>query len=311
MFTPRNRSNTQTPSAAIRQLADEYLANLRTRRYSPKSLATYSHALEHFFGFLDDRGRARVADVTGADLEAWRLAMVQQNFAPASLEVYLRTARQFFAWLESRQLLFLNPAAGLVIPKPPRKLLRVPSEQEMKTLLAQPNAATKCGIRDRALLETGYATGARREELSALSIFDVDLDNGTLRVLGKGKKERVLPLGKQAVLWLTKYIRDARPRLLKENLDEPALWIDTHGHPINYDAFQQILTRHSDAAGIKPVLTPHGLRRACATHMLRNGAHPLQLQLLLGHATLKTLSQYLRLTITELQAMHQQSKPGS
>lgn len=311
MFIKRERSASEKPWGVVRQLAQEYLQSLRLRQYSLRSVSTYGNALDAFLEFLKTRGRARVADVTREDLETWRLVLVQRNFAPASLEVYLRTVRQFFAWLESRQLLFLNPAAGLIIPKPPRKLLPVPTEEQMTKLLAQPNVGTTCGIRDRALLETGYSTGARREELEQLTIFDVDLDHGTLRVLGKGKKERVLPLGKQAVLWLTRYIRDTRPKLLKGNLDETALWIDIHGHALDYSAFQQILKRHSEAAGLHPRITPHALRRACVTHMLKNGAHPLQLQLLLGHATLKTLTQYLRLTITELQEMHRKSKPGS
>jgi len=165
-------------------------------------------------------------------------------------------------------------------------------------------------VRDRALIETAYATGARREELARLTVLDVDLDNQRLRVLGKGSKERVLPLGKQAVQWLQRYIRESRQKLLKEKLDEPALWIDLHGKPLAYEAFQQILTRHSYAAAIRPAISAHALRRACATHMLKNGAHPLQLQMLLGHATLKTLSQYLRLTVVELQQTHQQSNPG-
>lgn len=310
MFIKKERSASEQSGGVVRQLAQEYLQSLSLRHYSPRSVSTYGNAIDAFLEFLKNQGRARVADITCEDLEGWRLVLVQRNFAPASLELYLRTVRQFFAWLESRQLLFLNPAAGLIIPKPPRKLLPVPTEEQMTKLLAQPNVGTSCGIRDRALLETGYSTGARREELERLTIFDADLDHGTLRVLGKGKKERVVPLGKQSVLWLTRYIRDTRPKLLKENLDETALWIDIHGHALDYSAFQQILKRHCVAAGIQPTITPHALRRACVTHMLKRGAHPLELQLLLGHATLKTLSQYLRLTITELQQMHRKSKPG-
>lgn len=289
--------------------ARDYLASLRVRKFSPKSVDTYRNALESFLLFLESRGVSELAAITLEDLEAYRLELVTRNFAPGSLEVYLRTVRQFFGWLEDNQKLFINPARGLVIPKPPRKLMPVPSEAQMKKLLAQPNAGTKCGVRDRAFLETAYATGARREELAALDIFDVDLDNGSLRVLGKGKKERVLPLGKQAIVWLGKYIQGARTQLLKDKLDEPALWIDLHGKRLEYSCLQQIIRRHCIEAGIDPI-TPHAIRRACATHMLQHGAHPLQLQMLLGHSTLRTLSQYLRLTITEIAAMHKKSNPG-
>ena len=160
------------------------------------------------------------------------------------------------------------------------------------------------------MIETGYSTGARREELSRLEMQDLNLGVGTLRVLGKGEKERVLPLGRQAVHWLGRYLREARPELLRGDEKAAALWIDLHGHALDYSALQQILRRHCIAAGIQPIITPHAIRRACATHMLQNNAHPLQLQALLGHATPRTLGHYLRLTITELQSMHRRSKPG-
>jgi integrase/recombinase XerD len=310
MKNREHRNDTKTTGIVMQPLADEYLASLTLRGFSPRSVTLYRLALRDFLYHLTDTGRDRAQDITREDLEDYRLALVRRNFAPGSLEVYLRTVRQFFAWLEQNQRLFSNPAAGLVIPQPPRKLLPAPTVEQVRQLLAQPNVTTASGLRDRALLETAYATGARREELCRLTVFDVDLDNRRLRVLGKGKKERVLPLGRHAALWLAKYITGPRPKLLKEKLDEPALWIDLHGRQLSYGAFQQILLHHSRAAGIQPAIPPHALRRACATHMLRNGAHPLQLQMLLGHATLKTLSQYLRLSILELQQTHQKSNPG-
>ena len=295
----------------ISQLTGEYLAGLQLRHFSPRSVELYRVVLEDFRTCLAERGQDRVPDIVAEDLEAYRLALVQREFAPSSLEVYLRTVRQFFGWLEQQQRLFVNPAAGLLIPRPPRKLLPAPTEEQMKKLLAQPNVATPCGLRDRAWLETAYATGARREELIRLTIFDPDLDHQRLRVLGKGKKERVLPLGQHATQWLRRYLTDARRQLLKDNPDELALWLNLVGKPLDYGALQQILRRHSLAAGFAAPISAHALRRACATHMLCHGAHPLQLQLLLGHATLGTLGQYLRLTIVELQATHRQSKPGS
>lgn len=310
MTKTQPHSDTQTPSVVMRQLADDYLASLQARHYSPRSVQLCQGVFADFLAYLAERGRERVPDIVAEDLEAYRLALVQRNFAPASLEVYLRTVRQLFKWLEQNQKLFTNPAAGLLIPRPSQKLLPVPTEEAMKRLLAQPNVATVYGLRDRALLETAYATGARREELHRLAVFDVDLDHQRLRVLGKGRRERMLPLGKQATQWLKRYLLEARPKLLKDQLDETALWVDLHGKQLRYHAFQQLITRHSYEAGIKPAITLHAVRRACATHLLRHGAHPLQIQLLLGHATLKTLSQYLRLTITELQQTHAQSNPG-
>ncbi|MFQ5592487.1 MAG: tyrosine-type recombinase/integrase, partial [Phycisphaerae bacterium] len=275
-----------------------------------KSIALFRTVLEDLERFIQTRGCERLQDITAADLEDYRLHLVNRDFAPASLCRYLRTVRQFFAWLEEHQHLFLNPAADLTLPAVPPKLLAVPSEEEMTRLLAQPNINTLCGLRDRALLETLYATGARREEMNRMNTAHLDLDNRTVRVMGKGRRERMLPLGTQASDWLGRYLKTARPKLLRGNDEEPALWIDRHGHRLAYAMFPQIVRQHARQASLSTHLTPHSIRRACATHMLRHGAHPLQLQLLLGHSSLRHLSQYLRLSITDLQRAHAQTNPG-
>jgi integrase/recombinase XerD len=310
MKKPPPHNQTKKVDVIIQQLTDQYLAGLQARGASPKSISLYRHALDCFLAFLARRKRGRIQDVTLADLEVYRLALVDQDFAPASLEVYLRTVRQFFGYLETQQILFLNPAADLVIPCPPRKLLPVPSEEEMMRVIVQPDVSTWTGLRDRALLEMAYSTGARRQELSELKVSDVDLAQGTVRVLGKGKKERILPLGKQARSWLERYLAEARPQLLDENTGEVALWIDRQAKKLGYFAFEQLIKRHAKAAGVSTPISPHSFRRACATHMLRQGAHPVQLQMLLGHSSLHNLSQYLRLTITELKETHAKSNLG-
>jgi len=160
-------------------------------------------------------------------------------------------------------------------------------------------------------MELIYSTGARLTEAASVTIFDPDLDRGVLRVLGKGRKERVVPLGRHAIFWLRRYIREARPKLIKDNIDEHALWVTIEGAKSKTpQTFQSAIAEHSKAAGLRRI-SPHALRRACATHMLRHGAHPVQIQFLLGHAGLNTLGQYLRVTITDLKKMHKQSKPGN
>lgn len=290
---------------------EAWLDALRVKGARPKTVDVYGNALQSLGAFLEKRERAALVDVTADDLEAWRLSLIDRGLASGTLEAYTRAARHWFRWLTERGSLFENPAAGFVIPLAKRKLLPVPTPEEMRRLLATPNPATPFGVRDRAFLETAYACGARHEELHTLDIHDLDLSAGTVRVVGKGRKERVLPLTKPAVKWLSEYTINARPKLLKHALDEPALWIDLLGQRVTYAAMHAMVKRHAKAAGIAINVTPHTLRRACATHLLQNGVHVLQLQALLGHATLKHLSQYLRLSITELQAMHRRSKPGS
>ena len=159
MDNTQHHNDIEKPGHIMQQLAGEYLGNLQVRQYSPRSVNIYSIVLKDFQSYLADLHRERVQDITAQDLEAYRLALVQRNFAPSSLEVYLRSVRQFFNWLNQNQRLFVNPAAELIIPMPPRKLQHVPSEEEINKLLAQPNITTQCGLRDRALLETAYATG--------------------------------------------------------------------------------------------------------------------------------------------------------
>jgi site-specific recombinase XerD len=287
--------------------AAEWLATLRAQGASPKTVAVYRNALDALGAHVGDAATA--ADLTADDLIAWRGALAARGLADATLDVYLRAVRTWFGWLEERGALFLNPAASLVLPKVARRLLPVASAAELRRLLAAPNAATPFGVRDRALLETAYATGARREELVTLDATAVDLVNGTVRVVGKGRRERVLPLTRPAVKWLDRYTTRARPALLKGKLDEPALWIDLHTERLSPHALDCVVKKHARAAKLRGV-TPHALRRACATHLLQGGAHPVFVQQLLGHASLRHLAHYLRMTIAELKATHARSKPG-
>ncbi len=295
-------------------VVSEYIEGLKRKKYSPKTRQTYGYALSQFVVFLAGRGRGRIQDVTVHDLDAWRVELLNRGLKPASVELFLRAVRNLFNWLEDTERIFANPAAGLLVPKAGRLLPRVHTEEEIKRLLARPNVATAAGIRDRAILEVGYCCGLRREELAGVSIFDPDLDAGTLRVLGKGRKERVLPLGKHAAHWLKQYMLHARPKMLGGNIDHDALWVGVNGKPLGGQGISVMMKRYGrecrQKGGMPLNLTPHSLRRACATHMLRRGAHPVQIQMLLGHAGMKHLAQYLRLTITDIKKMHAQSRVG-
>jgi len=286
-----------------------YLDGLKRRKYSVQTLKTYAYALDELLSFLVVSGVERVQDVTAEEIAAYRLHLVERGLSPATQEILLRAARGLFNWMEPSGRLFLNPCRGLVVRRPPRKLLPVPSEADVKKLLAQPHVGTAVGLRDRALLEVAYCCGLRNEELVRLNVLDPDLRAARLRVMGKGRKERVVPLGKHAVYWLRQYLNGPREKLLGDDVDERALWINRFGERITSIGLRHLVRRYAVAAGLAGV-TPHGLRRACATHMLRRGAHPVQIQLLLGHADMKSLSQYLRVSIKDLTEMHRKSKPG-
>jgi integrase/recombinase XerD len=314
-------------------IVEQYLKALKSRRYSPKTIATYRYPLTLLISFFQSRGSeagppksprsgtkeeaassfSRLQDVDRNDLTAWRLDLIERELADASLEVFLRAARNLFNWMEGEGMLFDNPAAGLRAPKFERRLLPVPSEAELRRLLSRPNVTTPVGIRDRAVMEVGYCCALRREELAQLTLRSPDFLQRSLRVMGKGSRERVLPLGGEACSWLRRYVEEARPALLGRNAAAAALdvlWIGSNGKPIDGQGISVMLKKYGREAKVAVNMTPHTLRRACATHMLRNGAHPVQIQMLLGHSTLRHLAHYLRLTITDIKKMHAQSRPG-
>jgi integrase/recombinase XerD len=179
----------------------------------------------------------------------------------------------------------------------------------VKRLLEGVDTTTTEGVRDRAILETLYATALRREEITHLKTGDLDLEGPSVRVLGKGNRERVVPLTRVAARWLAQYLQEARGALLQGRDPPEQLWLNLRGRPLTGYLLGLIVKRRALAVGLA-ALTPHSLRRACATHLLANGAHPAELQLLLGHAMLKHLSHYLRLGFRELQAAHARSRPG-
>ena len=186
----------------------------------------------------------------------------------------------------------------------------VPSEEEVRRLLGQPDITTPVGMRDRALLETAYGTGARLKELVGLTLDRVVLADQTVRLMGKGSKERLVPLGGPAAEWLGRYLAEARPKLLRVSTSDQ-LWISLRGDPLGYGGVIAVVRLHARASGMAHPISPHALRRACVTHMLRRGASPAVLQEMLGHASLGSLSQYLQVAIRDIKDMHAHTRPGA
>jgi len=287
--------------------ARRYIRWMQTMKYSPQTQRAAISALKGLLSELAARGKTTI-DVTRDDLDTHHRALMDRKLAPSTVFQRMAAIRTFFKRLETEGEIFINPAAGMILPRPPRRIEYVPSEEDVRRLLATPRTHTRGGLRDRAFMEALYSTGARLLEMASLSLFDVDLRRSALRLHGKGRKQRVVPLGRKAVRWMEDYIR-LRCRLLDGNPDLDAFWLNTRGGPLSYQAAEKIVLRHSQAAGLRP-FSSHALRRACATHMLKNGAHPVQLQMLLGHTSLKHLSQYLDVAVTDMKKMHEQSKPG-
>lgn len=303
-----------------------YVRHLKGKRYDRGTIGKRLYAVRCLFLWLEGnpdpstglragkpfdgaQGR-RLQDLTAADMEKYQAYERKRDIADATADCLISDNKKFFRFLEESGRIFVSPMAKTVIRWTPRRLKHVPSEGDMSKLLAAVDTTRPTGVRDRALLEVMYSTGARMGEMLNMSLFDPDLDRGAVRVFGKGKKERTVPLGKHAVLWLKQYLKTARPKLLKDKIEVTALWVGSYGTALKKSRVDQIVKAASNAAGLSPAVSSHAIRRACATHMLRGGAHPVQIQMLLGHATLNTLSQYLQVTITDMQQMHQKSRPG-
>lgn len=288
---------------------EKFLTEMINRKYSTRSIATFRYPLRRFFLFLADNDNLSCQDVTPEILEKYRLSLIRSDFTGQSINTYIGALKKFFAYLEDQGLIFYNPAENLKTPKVKKGIKDVPSPEEMESLLGGINITTHIGIRDRAMIETAYCCALRLNEMLKLTIFNPDFDNKTLRVFGKGKKERVLPLGNEAVKWLKEYMVKVRPKLAK-NTRCNVLWITKQGNPLVGIIYQKMLRHHAENAGLIGKVTGHTMRRACATHMLKNGAHPVSVQHLLGHADLSTLGRYLNLSLDDLRKVHAKSKVG-
>jgi site-specific recombinase XerD len=191
---------------------------MEARNFSRKTIETYTYALTNFSQYLARKGVKMAQKIRCEDLEQYQKSLRARSLAPTTIDLFMRTARAFLGWLEEQRELFVSPAHSMILPAPKRPLMPTPTRQDVLRMLSHPNTRTLTGVRDRALLETIYATGARVGELGSMSVQSVDLTESTIRLMGKGARERVVPLGKQAGKWIQQYLYRqglVRPQLLQ------------------------------------------------------------------------------------------------
>ena len=221
----------------------------------------------------------------------------------------MSTLRRFYRWQLSRGRIVADPTLKLANPTQPSRLPKVMSEKQVDHLLNAPNLESPLGLRDRAMLETLYATGLRVSELVNLKLHEIGFNEGVLRVIGKGNKERLVPLGEQAIDWLTRYLNESRMEIIKGQQSD-ALFITARGGPMTRQAFWQLIKRYAITAEIPPEkLSPHVLRHAFATHLLNHGADLRVVQLLLGHADISTTQIYTHVARERLKSLHATHHP--
>ena len=287
-------------------LIEDFLTQMASQTYSYESVKTFRPPMKKLIKFLQNENIEKIQDVDIELLEKYRLSLIEENLKSATIDIYLRTTKLFFRYLESESIIFINPTTDLKVPKPNRNLQYIPTVKEMEKFLNF-NVDTKERLRNRALFELAYSCGARRNEIIMIDIKDLDLINGEVKLKGKGSIERIVPIGRTAIQWLIKYLSEARPKMLKDE-NEIALFLARRGNRITKVGVQKQVEYTRQITKTK--VSMHSIRRACATHLLNNGASPFVIQKLLGHSSLKHLSQYLSVTITDLKKMHKNSTVG-
>jgi integrase/recombinase XerD len=299
---------------SLQKLLAEFVEAQRVRRLAAATIAGRTHCLNVFFRHLAERGVSDIRAVTRQTIyDHQRWLMSRGTYCIHTVHAHIISIRRLFDHLENTDAILVNPCLGLRLPKLPDRLPRnVLTLQQVKAVLQQPDTQTPRGIRDRAILEMFYSTAIRAGEMAALTIHDVDPQNGFVRVnKGKGGKDRVVPMGHTASRYAREYLREVRAKWAVENREERALWLSSRQphRPITKQSMLVTMKAHGKAAGLAWHLTPHVWRHTCATHMIANGSNVTYVQRLLGHRRLETTQIYTRVAIPEIKATYQQSGP--
>jgi integrase/recombinase XerD len=271
---------------------------------SRNTLSAYRSDLEALSAWL----KVSPATATREQLQAYLAECVSRGIRPRSTARLLSSLRRFYQYLLREQMITDDPTAQIESPKLGRPLPRSLTEEQVEKLLQAPDAETALGLRDRAMLETLYATGLRVSELVGLTVQQANLQAGVVKVIGKGDKERLVPLGEEAIEWLQRYLNEARAKLLHGQTSN-ALFPTARGAAMTRQAFWYNLKRYTRVAGIETHLSPHTLRHAFATHLLNHGADLRVVQMLLGHVDLSTTQIYTQVARERLKQLHAQHHP--
>ena len=272
------------------------------------SLSSYRSDLLHFSNWLGEQQLPALCAVDEAPLMRF-IAALSKTLRASSQARYISTLRRFYRYLLARGRISADPTLKIAMPVKPSRLPKVLSEVQVEALLAAPEVDASLGLRDRAMLETLYATGLRVSELVGLTLHEVNFEMGVVRVFGKGSKERLVPLGEEAIDWLRHYLAEGRPALLGGRQSND-LFVTTRGAAMTRQAFWHLIKRYALLAGIDPArLSPHVMRHAFATHLLNHGADLRVVQLLLGHSDISTTQIYTHIARERLKSLHAQHHP--
>ncbi|RIV19617.1 site-specific tyrosine recombinase XerD [Alicyclobacillaceae bacterium I2511] len=284
----------------------EYL--ILERGLSVNTLESYRRDLEHFFQHLDPDGQHSLSPVKATSIIAYLAYLRELGRATTTVSRNLASLRSFFHYLVRQEIITVDPTTYVEAPKVEKRLPKVLSIHEVEKLLEAPDVSTAPGLRDKAMLELMYATGIRVSELVAITPVDVNLSSGFLRCMGKGAKERIIPLGEVAQQALLQYITEGRQEML-HHMESSALFLNHHGKQMSRQGFWKILKKYAQTTNIHKDITPHTLRHSVATHLLERGADLRSVQEMLGHADISTTQIYTHVTRTHIKEAYVAAHP--
>lgn len=272
------------------------------------TLESYRRDLEQLGSWLATTHRKSLLAASRADLLAFLAHKVRRRARAATTSRELSSFKRFYRYLLRQGRIDVDPTLNIDAPKLPRALPKSLTEADVENLLAAPCAKEPLGLRDRAMLETLYASGLRVSELVTLKLAQVSQNMGVVRVIGKGSKERLVPLGEESLAWIKRYLAEARPHLLGRRTSD-ALFVTARGQAMTRQAFWYLIKRYAAQAGLNKTLSPHTLRHAFATHLLNHGADLRVVQLLLGHSDISTTQIYTHIARERLKQLHARHHP--
>jgi len=278
------------------------------RMLSENTIKSYEFDLQSFFTFLRNEKRA-IKDVEKSDLQQYLAHLYDLGFATTTASRHLSTIRSFYEYLMIEGQIKASPCEFVESPKLPKNLPIILNLEEVTRLLDSFTDATVYGVRNKAMIELIYASGMRVSELLNLNLDDLYLEMGFVRCMGKGSKERIVPIGEVATEALEAYLRGSRQEFLKASRQQDALFLNRHGGRMSRQGFWKILKEQAKVAGIEKEISPHKLRHSFATHLIENGADLRIVQELLGHASISTTQIYTHVGKSHLRKVIEESHP--
>ncbi len=293
----------------MHQSLDRFLNYLIVEKgLSKNTIEAYSHGLNRFLNYLRRKGMEEVREISKLDIREFLLFLKKKGLSSKTLARNLVSIRVFLRFLTEESILSTNPAEEIESPKTAKTLPEILSLEEVEKLLEQPDPLIPRGMRDRSMLEMLYATGMRVSELTQLQVNHVHLEAGYVLIYGKGSKERIVPIGNEAMKWARRYMGETRERLLKKR-ESPFLFVNRSGKPMSRQHFWKSIKAYGRRAGIRKRIAPHILRHSFASHLLERGADLRSVQLMLGHVDISTTQIYTHVTGERLKKIHQRYHP--